>query len=53
MIDRKNGTSGGYVMPKLINLNIENERRATEHPPNLMPYRKANPSIFLYASNNE
>lgn len=43
MIERKNGTSGGYVMPKLINLSIGHERQATEQPAGLIVYRKANP----------
>ncbi len=54
MISNKNGINGGYVMPKLINLNVDQERRVTEHhSPNLLPHRKPNPNIYLYAGQNE
>lgn len=60
LIANKNMSSGGYVMPKLINLNYDHydQDRKSKEPQisigNLMmPQRRANQNIFLYSHQNE
>jgi hypothetical protein len=48
MISIKNGSSGGYVMPKLINLTLEQRQEQGGSLP-----RKGNPNLFLFAAHNE
>ena len=50
MITTKNNNPGGYVMPKLINLNLDPR---LEQPLSVIPPRKANPNICLFAPHNE
>ena len=43
IVDKKTGNSGNFLMPKIISLNLENERRALENPiGNFLPFRKGN-----------
>lgn len=43
LVEKKTGNSGNFLMPKIISLNLENERRSLENPiGNFLPFRKGN-----------
>lgn len=43
MLDKKSNNNGNFVMPKILNLNIDsNERRNNDPPTHLLPLKRIN-----------
>jgi hypothetical protein len=50
LVDKKTKVQGDFVMPKLVSLNYDNDRRSIEDPTNsVFPQRKGN---IILPSNN-